>query len=396
MPSQPLEQPHLGQPQLLGRYQLFLALQERIERGRYPAGSWLPAERALAAEFGLDRSAVRSALARLEDCGLIVREAGHRPWVRTREDFPRQDRDNAPAQTGELTSATRTIAAILPQHPVFPAALALLHGINTALRTAEAPLRLQVLDTHGGSTLLAVQRERQALGEVAREQVAGVVLWHLGGAETLPQLQELERRGIPIVFVDRFPPEMACDFVGSDNHAGIEAAVDYLRQIGHRRIAYLTTDELSTAVIERRTAYTEAMQTGTMQAEAIQNWIFTVPHDRTGEVAPACDRLFAQPEPPTAVVALNDLLAYHFIAECEKRGKRTPEDISVIGFDDLEEHSARPPVLTTLHQPFDKMGRRAAEILLRRLSGPDAARGPRRHVLLPAPLVVRATCRALL
>jgi len=94
-------------------------------------------------------------------------------------------------------------------------------------------------------------------------------------------------------------------------------------------------------------------------------------------------------------VALNDLLAYHFMAECEKRGRRVPEDISVIGFDDLEEHSARPPILTTLHQPFDKMGRRAAEMLLRRLSGPDALREPRRHVLLPAPLVVRSTCRPL-
>lgn len=394
MLSKPLGQPHLGQPQVLGRQQLFLALQERIERGHYPAGSWLPAERALAAEFGLDRSAVRFALVQLEDRGLIVREAGHRPWVRTGQDFSRRNRD-APARTG-----MQTIAAILPQHPVFPAALALLHGINTALRAAESPLRLQVLDTHGGSERLEIQRERQALGAVVREQIAGVVLWHLGGAETLPQLRELERRGIPVVFVDRFPQEMACDFVGSDNHAGIEAAVEYLRQLGHRRIAHLTTDEASTAVAERLAAYTEAMQGEAMQSSAgqlgpLQNWIHKVPHDRTCEVAPACDRFFALPEPPTAVVALNDLLAYHFMAECEKRGKRTPEDISVIGFDDLEEHSARPPTLTTLHQPFDKMGRRAAEMLLRRLSGPDTGREPRRHMLLPAPLVVRSTCRPL-
>lgn len=382
---------------------MFLALQERIERGHYPAGSWLPAERALAAEFGLDRSAIRSALAQLEDCGLIVREAGHRPWVRTGEDFPRQNRKNAPARTGTQTITPQTIAAILPQHPVFPAALALLHGINTALRAAEAPRRLQVLDTHGGSAFLEVQRERQALDSVMGEQIAGVVLWHLGGAETLPQLQELERRGIPVVFVDRFPEEMACDFVGSDNHAGIEAAVEYLRRLGHRRIAHLTTDEASTAVAERRVAYTEAMQTQAMLGGGkasrpwpLQDWILTVPHDRTGEVAPACDQFFAQPEPPTAIVTLNDSLAYHFMAECEKRGKRTPDDISVIGFDDLDEHSARPPILTTLHQPFDKMGRRAAEILLRRLSGLDTSREPRRHVLLPAPLVIRATCRAML
>jgi len=374
----------------IGRQQLFLALQERIEEGHYPPGSWLPAERALATEFGLDRSAVRSALAQLENGGLIVRETGKRPWVRTAS--ARSGRDQARTQTG------LHIAAILPQHPVFPAALGILHGINAALRSAEAPFCLQVMDTHGGSERQAASLERQALDSVVREHIAAVVLWHMGGAETLPQLRELERRGIPVVFVDRFPAALACDFVGSDNHAGIEAAINYLRQLGHRRIAHLTTDEASTAVTERQAAYTEAMQSGGDMPSPhclLPQWVYQVPQNRTGEVGPACDQFFALPDPPTAVVALNDLLAYHFVAECQKRGRRTPDDISVIGFDDLEEHSARPPILTTLHQPFDKMGRRAAELLLHRLSGPDTGREPRRHILLPAPLVVRATCRSI-
>ncbi len=372
---------------MVGRQQIVMVLEERITHGQYPPGSWLPAERALATEFGMDRSAVRSALAQLEDRGLIVRELGKRPWVRTSFGSARHRSVAEPQAV-----PTRTIAAILPQHPVFPAALALLHGINVALRSAEAPLRLQVLDTHGGSELREIQLEREALDSITQEHVEGVVLWHLGGTETLPQIRELELRGVPVVFVDRFPAELTCDFVGGDNHAGIEAAMEYLRQLGHRRIAHLTTDEPSTAVVERRAAYTDAMRS-TGEYRLLQDFIFTVPHDRTGEVAPACDRLFALPEPPTAVVALNDSLAYHFIAECEKRGRHIPDDISVIGFDDLDGHSARPPILTTLHQPFDKMGRRAAELLLRRLSEPGAGPEPRRHLLLPIPLVVRGTCR---
>ena len=379
-------------PKPIGRQQLYLTLQERIEAGHYPPGSWLPAERALASEFSSDRSAVRSALAQLETGGLIVREAGRRPWVCPGS--PRQGRSRPAAKTGQH------IAAILPQHPVFPASLALMHGINAALRSAESPLRLQVMDTHGGSERRETDLERQALDSVMQDSVAGIVLWHLGGASTLPQLRALEQRGIPVVFVDRFPPELSCDFVGSDNHTGMEAAVEHLRRLGHRRIAHLTTDEAATAVAERQAAYTEAVQSGVLQGggkalETPPAWIYTVPHDRTFDLAPACDQFFALAEPPTAVVALNDSLAYRFIAECQKRGKRVPEDVSVIGFDDLEEHSARPPVLTTLHQPFDKMGRRAAELLLRRLSGPDARLEPRRHILLPAPLIVRSTCRAL-
>ncbi len=209
---------------LMGRPQLFLALQERIEQEHYAPGSWLPAERALAREFGVDRSAIRQALSQLQERGLIVREAGRRPWVRERSaaDSSKSGTER-PAEVGR-----RMIAAILPQHPLYPASLAIMHGINATLRSTEAPFRLQVIDTHGGDERREILLEKQALESIVREEIAGVVIWPLGGAETLPHLRELERRGIPVVFVDRFPPELPCDFVGADNHAGIEAAIEYL------------------------------------------------------------------------------------------------------------------------------------------------------------------------
>ncbi len=407
------QQPTETAPEALGgQQQLFLILQERIERGFYAPGAWLPAERALAEEFRLDRSAVRRALCQLEEAGLIVREPGRRPWVRgglaaaTRQLTPirqapparstpaaagpgrRRPRSASPGETG-----LRTIVAILPQHPQYPASLAILHGINAALRSAEAPFRLQVIDTHGGADSRETRLEQQALASVVRERIAGAVLWQLGGAETVPQLRELEARSIPVVFVDRFPPELACDFVGGDNQAGVETAIEYLHSLGHRRIAHLTTDEPSTAVLQRRDAYTGALTlAGTLPDPDL---IFAVPHTDTAHVAPACDHFFSLADLPTAVLAMNDPLAYRFIAECLKRGLRVPEDISVIGFDDLDQHSPRPSLLTTLNQPFDKIGRRAAELLLARLSGPDTVPNVRRHILLPTPLIKRATCRAI-
>ncbi len=384
--------------------QLFLILKERIERGLYAPGAWLPAERALADEFRLDRSAVRRALLQLADAGLIVREPGRRPWVRggpsamppaslsgTQTAGQIGRRRPRPARLEE--TGLRTIVAILPQHPQYPASLAILHGINAALRSAEAPFRLQVIDTHGGSDNRETQREQQALASVMQERIAGAILWQLGGPETVPPLRELEARGIPVVFVDRFPPEIACDFVGGDNQAGIETAFDYLRDLGHRRIAHLTADEQSTAVLQRRDAYMGALTLASIPLDP--DLIFAVSHTDTAHVAPACDHFFSLADPPTAVLAMNDPLAYRFIAECVKRGIRVPEDISVVGFDDLEQHSPRPSLLTTLHQPFDKMGRRAAEMLLSRLSTADAAPPIRRHVLLPTPLIARATCRAI-
>ncbi len=380
----------ISQP--VGCQQLLLELLERIERGDYAPGSWLPAERALAQEFGLDRSAIRRALVQLEGRGLIVREVGRRPWVRGARTPARQDRVEAGA--GRLAEGmTRTIAAILPQHPLYPASQAVLHGVNTALRSAEAPFRLQVIDTHGSSESRETSLEREALDSIVREEIAGVVLWHMGGAETLPQLRELDRRGTPIVFVDRHPPGMSCDFVGCDNQAAIESAVESLRQLGHRRIAHLTTDERTTAVLERLAAYTQAMRAAGIAHRA--DWVFQIPHDHPTDAAPACDHFFSLPDPPTAVVAMNDALAHYFITECERRGKAVPGDISVVGFDDLERYSPRPALLTTLHQPFDKMGRRAADLLLQRLAESGTPSTAKRHVLLPAPLIQRSTCAPL-
>lgn len=398
----PSKSARLAAEALGGQPQLFLVLQERITRGIYPPGAWLPAERALADEFRLDRSAVRRALCQLEGAGLIVREPGRRPWVRggaAVSQAVKPPRAPAAGQTGMRRpvrperAALRSIVAILPQHPQYPASLAILHGINAALRSAEAPLRLQVWDTHGGADGRETQMEQEALASVARERLAGAVLWHLGGPETVSSLQALEARGIPVVFVDRFPLELSCDFVGGDNQAGVETALEYLHGLGHRRIAHLTTDERSTAVVQRRDAYAGALTLA--GAPPDPDLIFAVSHTDTAHVAPACDHFFGLTDPPTAVLAMNDPLAYRFIAECQKRGIRVPEDISVVGFDDLEQHSPRPSLLTTLHQPFDKMGRRAAELLLSRVCAPDAAPPVRRHVLLPTPLITRATCRAI-
>jgi DNA-binding LacI/PurR family transcriptional regulator len=373
----------------MGHQQIYLVLQERIERGDYLPGSWLPAERALAEEFGMDRSAIRRVLSQLEDRGLIVRETGKRPWVRTGQEMLRSDTNELRAERTTL----RTIAAILPQHPIYPASQAILHGINATLVSTEAPFRLQIIDTHGGSELRETSLEKQALEAVLREKIAGVVLWHMGGHETLPLLQELEDQGTPLVFVDRFPQELTCDFVGGDNQSGIEEAVGYLRQLGHRRIAHLTSDEHTTAVLERLAAYTEAMRSA--DSAPCPEWVFQIEHDKTMDIAPAYDHFFGLSEPPTAVLAMNDALAYHFMGECQRRGKRIPEDISVIGFDDLERHSPRPALLTTLHQPFGKMGRRAAELLLRRLSQTNASPDLRQHVLLQTPLIKRSTCQSL-
>jgi DNA-binding LacI/PurR family transcriptional regulator len=365
-----------------------LALQERIEAGDYRPGTRLPAERALAQEFGVDRSVVRAALLRLEEKSLIVREPGRRPWVR-----PDARRGAVSLSEQARRPALRTIAAVIPQHPVYQASAALLYGINLALRSEEEPFRLVVFDTHGDSDAENVLLEKRALDAVEQDRIDGVILWHRGGAETLPQLARLQDLGIALVFVDRFPSEMSADFVGVDNQASAAEAVQYLQKLGHRRIAHLTTTEQTSAVVQRQVGYRDALRAAGTTPRP--EWIYQAAEVMSPDLAPAVRQFFGSPEPPTALFAMNDALAHLFIAAAEAAGHRVPADLSVIGFDDLERYSPRPALLTTLHQPFDRIGSRAVQLLARRLKSPEGFALPRQHVLLPTPLVVRSTCQPM-
>ncbi|MCW3060177.1 MAG: regulatory protein LacI:Periplasmic binding protein/LacI transcriptional regulator, partial [Capsulimonas sp.] len=377
--------------------QLFLTIQKRIEAGDYAPGAWLPTERALAQEFSVDRSGIRSALAQLEEQGLITREPGRRPWVTQRGDQRTRSVD-AIAGASPAPKPLRSIVAVLPQHPKHPASLFILHGINMALRVADAPYRLQVFDTNGDSDSAAVELEKRTLEAVLSEGAAGVIIWQMGSESTLPQLIALEALGVPVVFIDRYPEGHRCDYVGVDNQSAIEDAVAYLHALGHTRIAHLTTDEPSTAVHERREAFAEAMTALGMPPRP--DWTFVLMRKdiryvrNEAAVRAAFDQFFGSPEPPTAVITMNDALAHYFMHEAEARGKTVPADFSIIGFDDVERHSPRPATLTTLHQPFDKMGRRAAMLLLERLANPGKDR-EKQHILMSAPLVIRSTCRSL-
>lgn len=366
---------------------VFQVLQERIESGHYRPGMRLPTERSLATELGVGRAAVRLALQFLADRNLIVRRVGSRPCVA--EQTKPSASDSAP---GQAPVAMQTICAILPQHPAYPAALGLLSGIQTVLRQKEAPHRLVVFDTQSSIADRFVPLERDALEAVGREGISGAILWQEGGVETLPEVLRLQERGIPVVFVDRYPVDLPCDFVGIDNRASAQQAVAHLLTLGHRRIAYLTDTEPISSVQERAEGYRQGLLFGGVAPRA--EWEFALP---TGDLdaGSAVEYFQNLPEPPTALFAMNDMLAHAFIVQTEARGLRVPDDISVIGFDDLERYSPRPALLTTMHQPFDAVGQRAAELLLWRLAHPEISSKPYQHILLSAALISRSTCRRL-
>jgi LacI family transcriptional regulator len=241
-------------------------------------------------------------------------------------------------------------------------------------------------------SILAKPREEcEILDRLREESVAGVIIWQNDGIRSEAALRRLHDAKVPVVYIDRHPVELDCDCVGVDNRESMRAAIEHLLCLGHRRIGYITGAERVNTVVEREQGYRDALcAAGIRSAE---DMIVTLHEGPGGDIASAVRRLYALEDRPSAVAALSDFHAFAFMREARLLGWSVPDDVSVIGFDDIECYSPHLPVLTTVHQPFSEIGERAAHLLVRRLeTGPDSAR---QHIMLPTSLVIRSTCRSV-
>lgn len=207
-----------------------------------------------------------------------------------------------------------------------------------------------------------------------------------------PLMRALRPSDANIVFVDRCPTEWEGDFVTADNEGGARLAGRHLLALGHRKLAVITGPLNVTNAADRlkgfRNALTEAGVT--MGAEYVQEARFTSESGYSAAI-----RLLQMLPRPTAIFASNDLLACGTLAAAEHLGLRCPEDLSVVGFDNLEfvEHTA--PALTTVHQSGYQIGATACRILIEKIA--DSARPPVRAVLATELKVRNSTappCRA--
>ena len=359
-------------------------LAERMAQGVYLPGARLPAERDLAAEFDLDRSAVRAALGELARTGQIVREPGCRPRVSPSAGV-------RPAPRFRSQPASRTIAVILPQHASDHGSREIMRGIAHVLHSQEAPYRPLMFDLNLRTAPRGVL-EQQACAAILDEDIAGAIVWPTLEPGSLDGWRGVQAAGRPVVFVDRCNDDFLCDFVGVDNREAAKDATAYLLALGHTRVVHLTRDLPASSVAQRIDGYRDALTEAGLPFSSERVW--SLPTESSLQwVDEYADRLLALHPPPTAVFAVNDQVAHTLITALEARGKAVPGDISVLGFDDDDQYSARPALLTTVRQPFERIGQRAAALLLRRLApNPPPAF---QHVLLPTVLVERSTCRAL-
>lgn len=375
-------------PQELSETAVAAIVEDRIKRGIYAPGSRVPAERVLAAELTVSRRFVRMAYTRLIEQGLLEKSHYRRPIVPLGRGVPRIGR----AQAGGESAGLKTIAAILPSHPVFPGGLSIVAGIHRVLTDLESEYRLSFFDTFHKDRPEVLRREAKAVQQVIQEGVAGLIWWYYCPDEEVLEMVR-EHSDLPLVFIDRHPPNLNCDFAGIDDVDSSRAAVEYLMDLGHTRIAHLMDPGNYSTILERAAGYREAyMARGLPYDESLVLHLDWDEH----RMEKAFDYFYSLPEPPTAMFASNDFIAHEFMLVAESRGKHIPDDLSVVGHGNMDRFTPRQ-FLTTVDQPFETIGKTAAKLLLKRLEQQESIQSPPSYqqVILQAPLVLRKSCRRL-
>ena len=279
-----------------------------------------------------------------------------------------------------VTNRTGIIGLLIPEavKTLFsdPFFLLLIQGIADACNHHQYHLMLSVFSGQEGEE----DPYRRVVGS---GYLDGVVI----ASTTLddPLIPRLLQDRIPFVSVGRYPDEQA-SYVDVDNIGGARKAVEHLVESGHRRIATITGPQRMIAGLDRLTGYREALSSHGLPADdgLVAEGDFTEDGGRT-----AMQRLL--PHDPDGVFVASDTMALGALKALREADVQVPDDVALVGFDDMPYAATAAPPLTTLRQPIQRIGSLACETLLDIV---ENGLEPVRRTVVPAQLVVRASCGA--
>ncbi|PUA20654.1 LacI family DNA-binding transcriptional regulator [Glaciimonas sp. PCH181] len=204
--------------------------------------------------------------------------------------------------------------------------------------------------------------------------------------DTIQHASASDATGLPWVACCEFDPTVAVPYVSIDNQRAAGDAIRHLLERGHRRIGLINSDERYLYARQRQAGYLDAMTAAGLTPRP--EWCKTVQCLDYAAGAAATLEMMAQPDAPTAIFAVSDTLAIGVLSGLRQLGKRVPEDVAVIGFDDIAVAAQINPGLTTIAQPMRALGETAANLLLQRLHAPTV---PVPGILLNHQLVIRGS-----
>jgi LacI family transcriptional regulator len=224
------------------------------------------------------------------------------------------------------------------------------------------------------------ERELRHLAQLEEQRVLGILITPVETEN--PHLTQLSERGMPVVLVDRGAGRQQCS-VAVDDVLGGRLAGDHLKGQGHQRIVYVGGPPSIKQVSDRLAGLRAAVGS---QAEVT---VITGPSLSVAEGRRAGEQVAAMPdgERPTAAFCANDLLAIGFLQEMTRQGIRVPDEVAIVGYDDIGFAAAAAVPLSSVRQPREQLGRTAMELLLDEVE--NGRRHTHRQVVFQPELIVR-------
>ena len=369
-------------------------LSERIRTHVYDAGNPLPTERTLAADLGVHRRSVRMAIDQLVRDGLVSRRPNCRPTVGppSPEAAPKAAAHSPRSgPRAPQISASNLIALIMwhgggPLEHAGTSQQRIFWGMNQAL--LKLGYHAVFLDLGGqiGSEEENAAREAVHLRYIRDQGFGGALFYPYAYRHNRELVREVSRT-VPLVLLDRqIHGAQDVDFVGLENQAALFQVTQHLIAQGHRRIAYLTRSESIRPVQDRVQGYLDAMRSET--DPSITEMILDMPPHADDRYWTVTDAVFRLPKEqrPTAAACVTDYMAVGLAERLESHGLSVPGDVVLTGFDDIVPALPNGLGLTTVAQPYEEIGIRAVELLMRRIKDRQA---PPLSVELPGRLIVR-------
>jgi len=326
-----------------------------IRDGIYAPGERLPAEVYLANFLRVSRGTLRHALRVLLDEGMIETIAGKGTFV------PHYEARRSIGLIGMILPSV--VRARNPE---------LITGAEETARQAGYSL---VLGISGDERWL----ETEQIERMVSQGASGLIVYSVDGPpDDVPKLRALVDRGVPLVLIDRYTPDLAVDAVTMDNVSGGFQAVQHLIQQGYRRIGYIGTSNVGTSsIVERMAGYRWALEHHGLSFEPdlmctevrrLLAWPPREPDKLRFNERILRDYLDRE-DRPEAVFVCNDYVAFEVVQLAERMHLRIPDDLALVGFDNVAYTDYFGVPLTTVEQQRHEIGATAATLLLERISG---------------------------
>jgi GntR family transcriptional regulator of arabinose operon len=354
--------------------QIFEKLQDDISSGRYKPGNRLPSEAELVRRFGASRMTVLRAMRELQLLGLVTRKVGSGTYV------------SATSNPG-----SHVFGLLIPELGQTEIFEAICQGMMAAPQAMHHSLLW-------GNAVSQDTEKEQAAEQLCQHfisrKVSGVFFAPVEFSAHRYQANQrivtaLARARIAVVLLDRclepYPKRSKYDLVGIDNRRTAYGATEHLMKCGAKRIAFFARPNSAPTVDARIAGYREAL---TSRGEPRKRDLVKIgdPSD------PTFVKSILRTDRPDAFLCANDITAGNLMHTLISLGRRIPEDIRIVGIDDVKYARLLPVPLTTQHQPCRDIGKVALSVMLDRIANPGL---PPRDVLLGCELVVRRSCGSL-